>query len=220
MGNIERLKWLEDRKQGIGGSDAAAIMGLNPYMSNVDLWEIKTGRKEQEDISAKVCVVYGVKAEQHLRELFKLDNPYLSVSHQEYKTYTHPEYSFVKGSFDGILTHNETGTKGVLEIKTTTIRRQRDWEKWQNRIPTNYFCQLLHYFLCRDDFKFAVLKAKIIEPAYNAQSFYEENKITIKNYFLLRENFQADIELLLEREKEFWGYVERDERPPLLLPEL
>lgn len=70
-----RTEWLQERKKGIGGSDAAAILGLNPYMSNVDLWEIKTGRKEQEDISEKECVKFGVAAEDHLRTLFALDYP-------------------------------------------------------------------------------------------------------------------------------------------------
>ena len=69
---MSRQEWLQERKKGIGGSDAAAIIGLNPYMTNVDLWEIKTGRKEQEDISNKPCVKYGTEAEGPLRELFKL----------------------------------------------------------------------------------------------------------------------------------------------------
>ena len=56
VSNMGRTEWLQERKKGIGGSDAAAILGLNPYMSNVDLWEIKTGRKEQEDISEKEIV--------------------------------------------------------------------------------------------------------------------------------------------------------------------
>ena len=58
-----REEWLQARNNRIGGSDAAAIIGLNPYMSNVDLWEIKTGRRQQEDISEKPCVKYGTEAE-------------------------------------------------------------------------------------------------------------------------------------------------------------
>lgn len=36
--------WLAVRKQGIGSSDAAAAVGLNPYQSQLELWLIKTGR--------------------------------------------------------------------------------------------------------------------------------------------------------------------------------
>ena len=41
---MSREEWLEVRKQGIGSSDAAAACGLNPYMSMLELWMIKTGR--------------------------------------------------------------------------------------------------------------------------------------------------------------------------------
>ena len=77
----DRKEWLENRKR-IGGSDASAIVGLNPYMSNVDLWEIKTGRREQEDISEKSYVKYGTEAEKHLRELFRLDYPEYEVGYK------------------------------------------------------------------------------------------------------------------------------------------
>ena len=40
-------QWLEVRKQGIGSSDAATACGLNPYMSMLELWMIKTGRVQQ-----------------------------------------------------------------------------------------------------------------------------------------------------------------------------
>ena len=39
----DRKEWLECRTR-IGGSDASAIVGMNPYKSNVELWEEKTGR--------------------------------------------------------------------------------------------------------------------------------------------------------------------------------
>ncbi|MEN7528919.1 lambda-exonuclease family protein [Cupriavidus sp. DL-D2] len=42
--NLPREDWLEVRKRGIGGSDAAAAVGLNPYKSQLELWLEKTGR--------------------------------------------------------------------------------------------------------------------------------------------------------------------------------
>src|SRR5699024_1071832 len=42
--NLEREEWLNIRKQGIGSSDAAAAVGLNPYKSQLELWMEKTGR--------------------------------------------------------------------------------------------------------------------------------------------------------------------------------
>ncbi|UCV27067.1 YqaJ viral recombinase family protein [Ferribacterium limneticum] len=42
--NLTRELWLDVRKQGIGSSDAAAAVGLNPYKSQLELWLEKTGR--------------------------------------------------------------------------------------------------------------------------------------------------------------------------------
>jgi putative phage-type endonuclease len=41
---LSRDDWLSVRRNGIGGSDAAAAVGLSPYMSSLELWLIKTGR--------------------------------------------------------------------------------------------------------------------------------------------------------------------------------
>lgn len=41
---LSRAHWLEVRKTGIGGSDAAAAVGLNPYKSLPELWMEKTGK--------------------------------------------------------------------------------------------------------------------------------------------------------------------------------
>lgn len=43
---LPREDWLAVRKQGIGSSDAAAAVGLNPYKSQLELWMEKTGRDE------------------------------------------------------------------------------------------------------------------------------------------------------------------------------
>jgi putative phage-type endonuclease len=42
--DLSRDEWLEVRKTGIGSSDAAASVGLNPYQSQLELWMVKTGR--------------------------------------------------------------------------------------------------------------------------------------------------------------------------------
>lgn len=42
--DLTRNQWLDVRKQGIGSSDAAAAVGLNPYQSALELWMVKTGR--------------------------------------------------------------------------------------------------------------------------------------------------------------------------------
>lgn len=42
--NLDTVQWLQARQQGIGASDAATAVGLNPYKSQLELWMEKTGR--------------------------------------------------------------------------------------------------------------------------------------------------------------------------------
>jgi predicted phage-related endonuclease len=54
-----REEWLKARKSYIGGSDAAAVLGMNPWMSNTELWEIKTGRRKKTFLDDNEFVKYG-----------------------------------------------------------------------------------------------------------------------------------------------------------------
>lgn len=139
-------QWLKGRMNGIGGSDASAVVGMNPYKSNIDLFEEKIGRVIPKDISDKPCVIYGKKAEECIRELFKLDYPEYQVEHHEFRILQSKDHPFMQASLDGELTDRE-GRKGILEIKTTNILQSMQFEKWKDRIPDNYYIQVLHYLL-------------------------------------------------------------------------
>lgn len=209
MENKEK-EWLKQRKKGIGGSDAAAIVGQNPYKNIMQLWEEKTGRRKPDDISNKDCVIFGKNAEAPMREIFKLDYPQYAVEHQEFVTVSNPEWEFIRGSFDGVLTEKETGKKGVLEIKTTNILQSMQKEKWVgDMVPQNYYCQILHYFLVRPDFEFAILKARL------RTEWDGVPRAAIKHYYFLRndEGIQKDLKFLFEREVLFWDCVLKDEPP-------
>lgn len=208
---MTREQWLEERKKGIGGSDAATILGKNPYKTNADLWEEKTGRKEAEDISDKPYVQYGTKAEDFLRELFKLDYPQYEVSHQENTIIKHPNYPFLFASLDGQLVNKETGELGILEIKTTNILKSMQKEKWKDRIPDNYYCQVLHY-LNVTGYSFVILKAQL------KYDYDGDIRLETRHYEIKREDVEQDIKELEEAEIKFWTeYVEKDVRPPLQL---
>lgn len=212
----DEASWHKERGKGIGGSDAACVLGLSPYKSNVDLWREKTGRKQPEDISDKPAVKYGKDAEEHLRGIFILDYPQYALNYSPYDLHINEKHQFIKATLDGELTHLTTQTKGILEIKTSTILKQNDWEKWDNKIPMNYFCQVLHYFLIDEDYKFCKLKAQLKYTNPNDQ----EVRATTRHYHILRDNHIKDLEELKEAEIKFWHYVENDIEPPLMLPNI
>ncbi len=66
----DRSVWLETRNSGIGGSDAGAIMGMNPWKSKYQLWLEKTGQAEPEDLSGKESVYWGTVLETAVADRF------------------------------------------------------------------------------------------------------------------------------------------------------
>jgi len=212
MGKMNRQQWLDERKKGIGGSDASAVVGMNPYKTNVQLWQEKTGRKEPEDISQKEYVKYGVDSEFHLRELFKLDYPQYVVDYNEFKLHKNHEHPFIFSTLDGELTDRETGERGILEIKTTNILQSMQKEKWNDRLPDNYYIQCLHQLLSTG-WDFVILKAHL------KSKWGAEVRIQTKHYTIKRSEVLEDINYLNTKEIEFWmEHVQKDKEPSLILP--
>lgn len=210
-----REEWLQNRKNGLGGSDIAAVIGANPWMSNSELWEIKTGRKEQTDISEKAFVQYGHDAEEHIRALFALDHPELVVHYHDWNSWTNSEYPWAVASLDGWTTGSEDQRTGVLEIKTTEILRSEDWKKWEDKIPQQYFCQTLFYMAVIEA-DFADLRAAIRYTAKDG-----DKRTTIRDYHIERSEVEEDIRYLMNAGEAFWRFnVLEDRRPALILPEI
>lgn len=207
-----REDWLANRTKGIGGSEISAVIGCNPYMDNVTLWKIKTGQFEPEDISDKPFVKYGTNAEYHLRELFKLDFPEYSVSYEENNSFFNDKYPFARASLDGWLT-DESGRKGILEIKTTEILQSMQKEKWNKQIPQNYYCQVLFYMAVLEA-DFAILKAQL-KTVFDGVPYLQ-----VKHYPIERSDVEDDIKYLMQEGERFWQYVQSGKQPPLRLPEI
>ena len=207
-----REEWLKHRMQGIGGSEISAVVGLNPYMSNVDLWERKLGLVEPEDISDKPYVQYGNRAEPLLRELFKLDFPQYEVFYEENNSFRNSKYPWALASLDGWL-RDEKGRVGVWECKTTNILQSMQKEKWNHQIPTNYFCQVLFYMAVIEA-DFAILKAQL------KTEFEGVPYLQTRHYQIERADVQDDMDYLMEKGAEFWECVKNKKKPALLLPEI
>ena len=121
-------------------------------------------------------------------------------------------FPFAHASLDGWLT-DQDGRQGILEIKTTNILQSMQKEKWDHRIPDNYYIQLLHYFMVTE-FDFAILKAQL------KSEFNREIYLQTRHYKIERSDVQEDIEFLEDAEKNFWNQVKERKRPDLILPEI
>ena len=206
-------EWRLSRGSWLGGSDASAILGMNPYKSNVEVWAEKTGRSTPDDISDKPYVKYGNDAEQHLARLFASDYPqYQLIYNDSYKVITHPKYEFIRGTLDGELIETETGRRGILEVKTTEILNSMHREKWNDQLPQNYYIQCLHYLLATG-WDYAILKAQL-KTVYAGHDV----RLNTRHYFIERNDVLDDLEYFLEQDIKFWRYVTEDIKPHLVLP--
>ena len=207
-----REEWLTARNI-VGGSDAACIVGMNPWKSNVELWLEKTGQCKPDDISSNPYVSFGTKAEAPLRELFGLNYPHLLVEYTPNNLWVNERYPWAHCSLDGWLTDTKTGDKGVLEVKTTNVMSSRQKEEWKDQIPMNYFCQVIHSMAVAEmDFAYveALLRWEIDHDIY----------CQLRHYRIDRKDVETDIEILMEAEKKFAEDVKKRHKPALILPSI
>lgn len=205
-----RKEWLAARL--LGGSDAPAVFGKSPHMSNVDLWEIKTGKKEAPDLSDNPLVAYGTAAEEHLRKLFRLDFPEYTVLYEPYNLWKNTDWPHATASLDFWM-YDGAGRLGVGEIKTATIQSAAQGALWDKRVPAWYYIQVLHN-MGVSGADFAILAAQL-----KWERDGDVLKVT-KHYKVEAEAVRDDIDLVMKKGAAFWDHVRSNTRPGLVLPEI
>jgi len=203
-------EWLELRKNGIGGSDAGAVMGKNKYKNILQLWEEKTGRKTDNFKSS--AAQRGNDLEEYIRNSYRIDNPDKEILKVN-KMYIHSEYDFIRANLDGEIIFQDK--KGILEIKTTTINDYEIYKReWLNNIPESYLYQILHYFLVTG-YEFAVLVADIRFKCFETSTPFDLEK-KIQTIVINRADWEDEIQELLKKEIEFWQCVKNDTEPHII----
>lgn len=202
--------WLKNRKKYLGGSDVACILGYNPWKTNVQLYREKKGIVEPDDLSDNPLVIYGTKAEEHIRALFALDHPNLTVEYVPNNSWHNTEFPFAACSLDG-WTQDENGRKGILEIKTATITSKQQALKWKDAIPDNYYCQVLFY-LGVTGWDYVDLRANL-KYDYPDSDLY----ISTRDYHIERSEVEEDIEMVMEKAAVFAEALRKGKEPSLVL---
>ena len=133
-----REAWLKVRNDSIGGSEAAAIVGMNPWKSAYTLWLEKTGQSQQEDISDNECVHFGTILEQVVADEFCRRE---GKKARKCGLFRSNKYPFMTASFDRLLVGEDAG----LECKTSNAFKREEWD--EGEIPPNYYVQCQHYML-------------------------------------------------------------------------
>lgn len=183
-------KWLEARAIGIGGSDAAVIMGMNQYKSPYQLWLEKTGQAEAPDLSHVQAVYWGSKNEANIADWFQEET---SKRVKRLGTLRSREYPFMLANVDRTVVGENAG----LEIKTAGVSQYRKWK--DDEIPDAYYCQCLHYM--------AVTGAAYWYIAVLLGGNEAKWKRIERN--------EEDIQHLIMAETDFWKLVETRTPPPV-----
>lgn len=188
---MSKEEWTALRSTTIGGSDAAAILGLNPYKSPYALWAEKTGKVIPEDISQKEAVRLGTDLEEYVAKRFT-EATGKKVRRENYTVFR-DDMPYAHANYDRLV----IGERAGLEIKTTNALHLSKFKNGE--FPATYYAQCCHYLLVSglDRWYLAVLVLGI----------------DFKVFVIERD--EEELEALKEAEESFWENVQ-SETPPAI----
>lgn len=136
---MTKEEWAALRSGTIGGSDAAAILGLSPYKSPYALWAEKTGKVVPEDISGKEAVRLGTDLEDYVARRFTEQTG--KKVRRENATIFRDDMPFAHANYDRLI----VGERAGLECKTTNALQLSKFKNGE--FPATYYCQCVHYLM-------------------------------------------------------------------------
>ena len=193
--DLSRDDWLTVRKGGIGSSDAAAALGLNPYQSQLELWLVKTGRDgglPKADPNDETSPMYWgtllepIVAAHYTKRTGRKVRRINAVLQ-------HPQEPWMLANID----REVVGAPDVqlLECKTAGINGAR---LWKEGVPEYVQLQVMHQL------------AVTGKQAADVAVLLGGQELQVHRI----ERDETMIRHLVELERRFWLYVERDEAPP------
>lgn len=195
--DLPRDDWLAIRKQGIGSSDAAAAVGLNPYQSPLELWLVKTHRDgglPKVDPNDETSPMYWGTLLEHIvaahytkRTGNKVRRINAILQHPD------PDKAWMLANIDREVIGADDVQ--ILECKTAGINGAR---LWRDGVPEYVQIQVQHQL------------AVTGKAAADVAVLLGGQELRIHRI----ERDEALIARLVELERQFWRYVETDTPPP------
>lgn len=195
MGEITMVKtsnreeWKELRSHYIGGSDAAAVVGLNPWATQYSLWAEKTGRVP--GFAGNLATEVGTFLEEFVAQKFEQETG--KKVRRVNRSFLNSDYPWAIANIDRDIVGEDAG----LEIKTTSELNLKHFSSGE--YPTNYYAQMVHYLAVTGK------KRWYLAVLIGNREF--------KVFTLDRD--EDEIAALMEQEKEFWTHVENDTAPEI-----
>ncbi|MFD2924200.1 YqaJ viral recombinase family protein [Halobacillus naozhouensis] len=190
--DMEHKEWLESRKKGIGGSDAASIAGLNKWKSPMVVYMEKIGEAPNTEPTNEEAAYWGNVMEATVAQEFSRRTG-LKVRKRN-AILQHPEHEWMLANVDRLIVGKNEG----LECKTASEYLKGEWDG--EEIPGAYLLQCQHYM--------AVTGA----DAWWIAVLIGGNKFVYKKI----DRDEELIAYLIDIEKEFWeGRVVKQEPPEI-----
>lgn len=189
--NMDYQTWLEKRREGIGGSDAGAVMGMNAFASPLTVYLDKKGlgiwRGESKAMKR------GSLLEPLIREATKEAFPKLEIATVPY-SFTDPEFAFMKANIDGAIFAAEpveVNGETIVGLGGHEIKSSKTGYGWgDSEIPDSYYCQVQHY-------------ARVLGLPWFLVSVYILDGEEVRHY-IVRRNDDFIHNRLIPEEKNFW----------------
>ena len=181
-------EWLEIRRHSIGGSEAGALLGLNPYASSLTLYLDKKGLSKPKETNEAMRI--GTDLEEYVAKRFE-EKTGKKVRKDNFM-YMHDEYDFITANVDREIVGENAG----LECKTMSAFNGYDLEGGE--VPAYYFSQCQHY-----------MAVKGYERMYLAVLVFQKGIFI--NTIERNEEF---IKRMIEEEVRFWTEnIEKNQMP-------
>lgn len=178
-----------DRSSYIGGSDAGAVLGLNPYKSKYRLWSEKVGLVSDE-VPDNDAMRTGRDLEEYVASRFE-EKTGKKVRRSNYK-YSLKEYPFIVAHVDRMV----VGEDAILECKTANSFQAKKYASGE--FPNQYYAQCVHYM--------AVTGAKKCYLAVLCFPHFYTFEI---------ERDEKEVEALIREEVLFWNLIQKQQPPEL-----
>ena len=139
---LNYAEWLEVRKQGIGSSDCAAACGLNPYMSMLELWMLKTGRIQpnfEDESEGHAPMYWGKRLEPLVAEYYSLHTNTKVRRVNAVLQHPDPDKYFMLANLDYAVVGSDEVQ--ILECKTAG---EYGSKLWRDGVPLYVLCQVQH----------------------------------------------------------------------------
>ena len=135
IATTNKEEWKALRREYIGGSDAASVIGLNPYKSAYSLWAEKTGKLPE--FEGNLATDVGTYMEDFIAKLFEKETG--KKVRRESRSILNDKYPWAIANYDRLIVGEDAG----LECKFTDSLNLKKYKNGE--YPERFYAQCVHY---------------------------------------------------------------------------